>query len=374
MKRDCLYSPSDTSSNDIKNASSYVLEAVYTPPEHRRKSSLISYGTSNADTFFHNPGNGYAAHALRLLHYILAIPTHLPPYPEVKWGPAPSASAFSTGFANGNVALFNDALFSTLWSDVGREYYARATIGDAEEGREGWIVYNDQSMVVTLADTLNYSSGSSDKDDRNGGWQIRTYPSEIPIHQRAARDRSTFQNHAESGKALLVDSSKSPGALEYHPDRMSVAWPAKYLPDIENTTVPLTQKVPSVLYLPPSSSSSDASAGWAVFTPHYDDHPPPLHPPAPPTLDITDLHLPSCPPESFQRTAKDLLYRLAERARTYGCAKMEIWDADEAVLNAWKEIEGVKIEQVEREMRLGALAWYGPKEDVGKENVVSKQM
>lgn len=53
---------------------------------------------------------------------------------------------------------------------------------------------------------------------------------------------------------------------------------------------------------------------------------------------------------------------------------MEIWDADEAVLNAWKEIEGVKIEQVEREMRLGALAWYGPKEDVGKENVVSKQM
>lgn len=269
---------------------------------------------------------------------------------------------------------FNDALFSTLWSDVGREYYARATIGDGEEERDGWVVYNDRSTVVTLADSFKVSDRSSCIDGDNDGWQIRAYPSSIPLSQRTNRDRVRLQKHDALGKALLVDTSTTPGALEYYLDRMSVSWPAKYLPDIQSTSVPLTQKVPSVLYLEPSSSSLDAPAGWAVFVPHFDEHPSFLHPPSPPTLDITDLHLPPCSPETFSRIAKDLLYRLAKQARQYGCEKMEIWDADEAVLDVWREIESVSVEQVEREMRLGAIAWYGPKEEVGKINVISKQM
>lgn len=100
--------------NGVERRKSYAIASVCTPEEHRNK--------------------GYARRMLQLLHYVLAPPEALPPFPEA-WGAKP-------------VAHLGDAAFSVLYSDVGPDFYARCTIG---EERPGWVKEPTMKRLWQLA-------------------------------------------------------------------------------------------------------------------------------------------------------------------------------------------------------------------------------
>ena len=83
----------------------YGIASVYTPPQNR--------------------GKGYARHMMSLLHWVLAPYSSLPPFQE-KWGSLPPS-----------VASCGNASFSTLYSDIGPEFYRNC---GPDEGSDGWVV------------------------------------------------------------------------------------------------------------------------------------------------------------------------------------------------------------------------------------------
>lgn len=70
---------------------------------------------------------------LRLLHYRIGNPQHLPPFPAAWGAPPPSLPAEMA-----KQVLPGDA--SILWSDVGSKFYSKCTIG---ETRPGWVVRDE---------------------------------------------------------------------------------------------------------------------------------------------------------------------------------------------------------------------------------------
>ncbi|WWD22246.1 hypothetical protein CI109_106737 [Kwoniella shandongensis] len=93
-------------SDQIKEVFSYGIASVFTPPSNR--------------------GKGYARTLLKLLHYVIAPPSLLPPFPN-HWGTPP------------DIPGFKDAAFSVLYSGVGDRYYATCRRGDGESSEAGWI-------------------------------------------------------------------------------------------------------------------------------------------------------------------------------------------------------------------------------------------
>lgn len=63
---------------------------------------------------------------LQLLHYVLAPPSRLPPFPS-EWGSPPEAKGFQ------------DAEFSFLHSGIDGSFYTRCTQGSGAAARDGWV-------------------------------------------------------------------------------------------------------------------------------------------------------------------------------------------------------------------------------------------
>ncbi|KAL7423604.1 hypothetical protein Q5752_001185 [Cryptotrichosporon argae] len=110
----------------------YGVAAVYCPPAHR--------------------GNGYPQILLRLLHYVLAAPAHLPPFPAA-WGAPPA------------VPGFRDARFSVLYSALGDRYYAGCRQGEGAGSRAGWVA----QPVVTRKWDID-SAGEGAAVDETWAW------------------------------------------------------------------------------------------------------------------------------------------------------------------------------------------------------------
>ncbi|EKM56951.1 uncharacterized protein PHACADRAFT_91589 [Phanerochaete carnosa HHB-10118-sp] len=102
----------------------YEIASVYTPPRNR--------------------GKGYATHMMRLLHWVLAPRSFLPEFPS-QWGTMPESP-------------LQDALFSVLYSDVGREFYFRA---GPRPGQPGWSVCG---VLSTHWDVPPQSDASVDRN------------------------------------------------------------------------------------------------------------------------------------------------------------------------------------------------------------------
>lgn len=99
-----------------------------------REAKVVSYGVASVFTPEQHRGKGFATRMLQLLHYVLAPSAALPPFPPA-WGPPPAPK-------------LGDAAFSVLYSDVGPDMYARATIG---EQRPGWVARPVLRRVWPLA-------------------------------------------------------------------------------------------------------------------------------------------------------------------------------------------------------------------------------
>lgn len=142
----------------------YGIAAVFTPGEHRRK--------------------GYANHLLKLLHYILAPEAHLPPFPPAAWG-APPAPALQLG----------DAEFSVLYSGIGRDFYAKCTKGEDEEG---WVAQRMTCRTWTVP-------AEGETEVEGGQWVLRADLAKVEeeMGKRMRRDISSTGDKTKTRVAIL---------------------------------------------------------------------------------------------------------------------------------------------------------------------------
>jgi hypothetical protein len=113
----------------VQKTTIYNIHSVATPVDVLRR--CLSVQSTNP------VGQGHATHLLRLLHYCLADPFHLPAFPA-EWGSAPHFSP-----EDRNDVPFGIA--SSLYSDVGCTFYERCTIG---RDLPGWIMRDEENQEV----------------------------------------------------------------------------------------------------------------------------------------------------------------------------------------------------------------------------------
>ncbi|KAJ9097609.1 hypothetical protein QFC21_004643 [Naganishia friedmannii] len=299
----------------VRDATSYVITSVVTPSHHRKK--------------------GYATHMLSLLHYALAIPSPtLPPFPEQEFGqpPAPEHAP-------------RDATYSTLWSDVGRDFYRTIRIGRGEGSREGWVVGADQEVRYELSPAKENVVDTSLPE----GWQSFPSVSDIPSDLLATLSLHTLTTAQQQtpAKTLAYDPPTSPGILEFSISRSLRHITAQVL---ERNNGPIHRVYINKTTVPPS---------LLVLIPIYE-------PDEPATLKISYLSLGSYQEaETTQHAAAaDVLSLLLSRARMYSCIRIEGWQLPRPFVDAWaawtRENGGAgSLLSHAREDHLGALAWYG---------------
>ncbi|RXK42123.1 hypothetical protein M231_00480 [Tremella mesenterica] len=103
--------------NKVENAWYYGMTCVVTPAQHQRK--------------------GYATHLLRLMHYILASPLHLPTFPS-EWGSPPSPIPIELE------EYFPPAWGTFLSSEIGPDFYYRCLVGIDRRGWEAKEVWQEE--------------------------------------------------------------------------------------------------------------------------------------------------------------------------------------------------------------------------------------
>ncbi|EIW68609.1 hypothetical protein TREMEDRAFT_31623 [Tremella mesenterica DSM 1558] len=103
--------------NKVENAWYYGMTCVVTPAQHQRK--------------------GYATHLLRLMHYILASPLHLPTFPS-EWGSPPSPIPIELK------EYFPPAWGTFLSSEIGPDFYYRCLVGIDRRGWEAKEVWQEE--------------------------------------------------------------------------------------------------------------------------------------------------------------------------------------------------------------------------------------
>ncbi|CCM04741.1 uncharacterized protein FIBRA_06930 [Fibroporia radiculosa] len=118
-----------------KEIIAYGIASVFTPPEKRR--------------------NGYARHMMRLLHWVLAPWSTLPPFPKA-WGAPPAV-------AHGNAQL------SILYSDIGPNFYY--TCGPDGNGTPGWVECESvETSLVLSSERMRENVSAPHKSSHSWMW------------------------------------------------------------------------------------------------------------------------------------------------------------------------------------------------------------
>jgi hypothetical protein len=258
----------------------------------------------------HCSERGYGRHMLRLLHYAIAVPSALPPFPTHTWGEPPNVH-------------FNDAMFSTLWSDVGPHFYRLATIGDGEQARDGWVAVFDSELSAAVG-TTGGESGALEACLRNGWKVVSELPSAPSPSIVDQYETSLLHNQLTASISYaIVDSLSSPGLLPFNPLKALIS-------------APVGLKVTNEHYgLIKGSSWVYYSATWKSTVG---------------TLTIGHIHL-----EDLNELPAilDMLYEYAARLN---CTSILAYEVQEQVAEAWKQ-RGATVKH--RDDHIGAVAWYG---------------
>lgn len=298
-----IASPSDP--EGTKQVIGYGIASVFTPPEKRRK--------------------GYAQHMMRLLHWVLAPRHALPPFPEA-WGAPPEVPP-EFGVQN--------AQFSVLYSDVGKEFY-RACGPTAEQGN-GWLtrgaIETSWYAAKASADTSSESTAPHiwlSEDDAKHVWSLDVPLMSTDLAKAAAStSRTTFSFLPHKGVGAFVVQR----TMTFKEDKTPVlpldTWGVLLLP---NSVVGVDEVFADPEKQPTYATwTVDSSAEFERF------------------LVVTRLR-------ASKETLPALLKLVVQFAVKEEIPKIEIWGLSEELQGAAREH---RWETADRAEHLSAFKWYG---------------
>ncbi|KAG6832995.1 hypothetical protein H0H87_012581 [Tephrocybe sp. NHM501043] len=262
--------------------------------------TVTCYGVASVFTPARFRGKGYAAHMMRLLHWVLADASLLPAEFPNEWG-APPARVMNAG----------DGLFSALWSDVGPEFYKRC--GPTKD-IEGWVV---RAPFSTIWDITDLDNGLSSED-----W---TMLDEDRASKLWADDAHNIAHTLLPAENYQISFAFLPhkGVAQFHPSRSQEILAKDVSPPIQHCGMIL---------------DSDTFVTWTFETRSH-----------PKTLLITRL---SCPPLHFE----EMLSRVMFIAKSHGMEKIEVYNLPDTLQPLATRRGGITSE---REEHLAAFKWYG---------------
>ncbi|PIL27593.1 hypothetical protein GSI_10744 [Ganoderma sinense ZZ0214-1] len=128
-------SQTGSTTSEVQEVTAYGVASVFTPSRNRKK--------------------GYARHMMRLLHWVLARRSALPPTFPKEWGTPPDQKMLqSAGVAN--------AQFSVLYSDIGSEFYRSSGLDALSHN--GWCVAGSTETSWTFDTEASPSSPPQSSD------------------------------------------------------------------------------------------------------------------------------------------------------------------------------------------------------------------
>ncbi|EGG11094.1 uncharacterized protein MELLADRAFT_102914 [Melampsora larici-populina 98AG31] len=260
----------------------YSICSVFCPPHHR--------------------GKGYTRHMMRLLHFQLASPDWL---------------ATQSNVANPN-PRFNDAILSVLYSDIGPEFYAKAT-------PPGWQVTESLQTVWTV-DDLPVADGFPTMDLK---------PIRLKDFKSVAESDSTWL-HQELSK----ENAQKSAWFAFRPDGADLEWLITrsnfYANILRESSIPDLLVVDIWGYQKEQDDSE--------FITWYIDYP----------AETLYLARVRCQPED-SIFFKVVFNKVVELAKEQRCKMIKCWNIDSRLVNSL----GFPSQTQPRTDSLSAVAWYG---------------
>jgi len=116
-------------------------------------SPVVAYGIASVFTPDRHRERGYAKHLMRLLHFVLADPSLLPPFPTESWGAQPIIPS-NTNFPYGR------GVATALYSDVGPDFYRICGPGIGEVGKDkAWVEHDPISTIWPVRSSPELAEG-----------------------------------------------------------------------------------------------------------------------------------------------------------------------------------------------------------------------
>ncbi|KAF8213791.1 hypothetical protein K438DRAFT_1109863 [Mycena galopus ATCC 62051] len=245
---------------------------VVDPAKNNGAETVICYGIASVFTPPENRGKGFAHHMMKLLHWVIADESLLPPaeFPA-EWGEPPLKV---DGARNGR--------FSGLWSDVGDFYNS---CGPVPGKREGWVIRGTATTV----------------------WEVDASPvSDTTTEWTWLDDAGVSQLWEEDAEKIRTDIEKSqhPGiSFTYLPTQGVASFQHRRL-EIFLARLPTPPQIWGV-----ASPNHSAYATWTIDP----------RPPAPCTLTVSRIR---ADPQSFGA----LVGKILEVAQKYAVKRVEMWN------------------------------------------------
>ncbi|KAJ3558224.1 hypothetical protein NM688_g1052 [Phlebia brevispora] len=264
---------------------SYGVASVYTPPSKRNR--------------------GYAAHMVRLVHWVLApegsISAQFPP----AWGAPP-------------VAGMQDAVFSVLYSDIGDRFY-----------RHNGSCLPDSSLGWVTTGSINTSWSVRDIPSDAAQWKLLSKEDALAVWDEDARlMKNDVAEKARDG-AVVCSFVPNRGLGRFSIERIMLFK--------EGLTHALPLETWGVQLI---GSSMDAPLVFATWT---------LENSLSKTMVLTRLR-------ATESTFRGLLARVMEFARQSGLETVETWNLPEELHAVAKELGGTTFK---RKDHLSSIKWYG---------------
>lgn len=275
---------------------------------------VTGFGIASVFTPHDNRGQGYARHMMRLLHWVLASHSSLPPFPKA-FGEPP--------------AEWNHGKFSVLYSDIGPSFYLQC--GPGEKELDGWKTRDEISTIWDM-DTVHQWMDKVDLTVEEDQWDWLDL----------SGAQKTWEEDEDYMKQDLVVSAKSTGhaSCMFLPGNGVAAYQCR-------RTISFAQVRPQYQRLNKwgiriSDASKEADKLHFV-TWSFDLEP--THT----TLVVTRLRTDAA-------TFPSLLYKLAKAAKMLEVQQVEIWNLPMHLKGVATELSG---QTLKREEHLPGIRVYG---------------
>ncbi|PPQ63368.1 hypothetical protein CVT24_005633 [Panaeolus cyanescens] len=283
----------------IRDVACYGIASVFTPVENRKK--------------------GYAAHMMRLLHWVLGPRSSLPEQFPVQWGAPPERR---------DSDLVGDAAFSVLYSDIGPNFYRLA--GSADNQDDGWVVHSPRSTVLKVDDVQAPDAKYSVNEDQ-WKWLDEDGLAKIWEKDTEIMKSELVKYPLAQGQDIACTFFPRGGVADFQIQRLQEWW---------KNVNPIPRYWGLQISSPDGSPDLSTFAAWTI-----EYRPPKLN-----TLLIIRIR---ASPSTFA----DLLRCVCEYAKQHSIERVEMWNLEAQLVEI---AEGLGAQTFDRNDHLCSLKWYGP--------------